>query len=405
MGAMWAALWSRVPFLRKAQPPHASQSVSFCLPGAAVQRFLSMRNLSPSAGPSRSSTASQSAQRAKSSCFQYAGAASQSTSSNSSSLASARAAAGKAPASSSRPSSSAPALGDDALAEAPGADEGGDGRGTDRNRRGRMHAGHDGGPRQRSSIKVMRWRAVMPSAVSARHCACRMKPRPARPPHTHHGQQRIQRQRDQRRDRADAACHGDQDRQHGPCRRMVCNPARHAQHHRAQPAAAVHADPGGHGHQLRAMATAQRNQQQVLHARRPRVRAEQLAPESTALTGIGGGARHRPGRGQAVSRAIASKGTLSSSARAFMAIMACSSMLPASSASPPRPREAPPARPAGTAPRVVAREIIQVVLQYAQAQHVDLGIRGVDIDDVDLLLLDGIVGQPVVQAGGFWPEP
>ena len=49
--------------------------------------------------------------------------------------------------------------------------------------------------------------------------------------------------------------------------------------------------------------------------------------------------------------------------------------------------------------RVVAREVVAVVAQHAQAELADLGVGGVDVDHVDLAGGDRVVGQAVVQAG------
>ncbi|KWT72685.1 hypothetical protein APY03_5998 [Variovorax sp. WDL1] len=53
---------------------------------------------------------------------------------------------------------------------------------------------------------------------------------------------------------------------------------------------------------------------------------------------------------------------------------------------------------------VVAREVAAVVGQHAQAEVVDLGVGGVDVDDVDLLRRDRVVSQAMVQPGGLLRE-
>ena len=48
--------------------------------------------------------------------------------------------------------------------------------------------------------------------------------------------------------------------------------------------------------------------------------------------------------------------------------------------------------------RVVAREVLAVVLEHRQAILVELGVGRVDVDRVDLALGDGFVGEPMIEA-------
>ena len=173
------------------------------------------------------------------------------------------------------------------------------------------------------------WAGVRPSACAGQAQALR---HPAQPGCgvAHDGQQRVQRQRHQRRHGADGAQQRNQHRQQGQRRHGLQQAGEPAAPSRAVAACGNTQHPQRHGHQRR-QRHRNHHQHQVLAGEPRQVGPEQLGPQAAAGRVGHGGAVQRAGAavGAAValpaalgaarkSRAITSNATPCSSARAFM---------------------------------------------------------------------------------------